>query len=62
MDPQHYYQVVSQQGLYQVVDATNRTIIECRDEANAQHYAVLLNKAYDLGYKTGFSARKKAEP
>jgi hypothetical protein len=59
MDPQQYYQVVKQRNSFHVTDADNRIIIECRDELNAQHYAVLLNKAYYLGYKNGFSAGKK---
>jgi hypothetical protein len=59
MDPERYYQVILRQNAYRVVDANNSTIIECRDEINAQHYAVLLNKAYYLGYKAGLSEGKK---
>ena len=31
-----------------------RVMLRCADEASARHYAVMLNEAFDLGYKTGF--------
>ena len=58
METEQHYQVVKQQNSYCVVDANNCAVIECRDGTNANHYAVLLNKAYYLGYKAGLSAGK----
>ena len=58
MEPDQNYQVIKQQNSYLVIDASSRTVIECRDEINAHHYAVLLNKAYYRGYKAGLAAGK----
>ncbi|KPJ90353.1 MAG: hypothetical protein AMJ53_13810 [Gammaproteobacteria bacterium SG8_11] len=52
------YQVVKQQDSFAVVDPSHRTIITCQNELNAQHYAQLLNSAYESGYKAGYKAAK----
>ena len=54
MENETIYRVISAEDKFQVIDNKQQTIIECRDETNAHHYAVLLNKAYASGYKTGY--------
>ena len=54
MEEEAVYQVRSVENKYQVIDNNQRIIIECRDEQNARHYAVLLNSAFSKGYKTGY--------
>jgi hypothetical protein len=56
METDHVYIVVKQTNAYCVLDSSNRTIVSCQDELNAQHYAELLNKAYKSGYKAGYKA------
>lgn len=60
MDLNHPYQVIEQQNGYTVVDSSRRTIISCQNELNARHYAELLNKAYERGYKAGYKTGKTA--
>ncbi len=38
---------------YKITNEFDRVILECRDQGSAQHYATLLNQAYELGYKKG---------
>ena len=47
------YQVQPDQGRYCVVNDEGSTVIMCADVANADQYAVLLNQAYQRGYKAG---------
>jgi hypothetical protein len=58
MVSEQIYQVVKQQNAYTVADSSNRTVVTCHNELNAQHYAELLNKAYERGYKAGYKAGK----
>lgn len=62
MNPEQYYQVVKQQNEYLVIDENHNTVIECRDQFNAQHYAELLSRAFYLGYKAGRKDGRKHEP
>ena len=54
------YSVSVDNALYLVVNKAKRTILECRDEGSAQHYATLLNQAYEVGYKQGYIDKAKA--
>ena len=54
------YFVAVENELYRVVNQSKRTILECRDEGSAQHYATLLNQAYEVGYKQGYTDKAKA--
>jgi hypothetical protein len=60
METDHDYYVVKQSDDYCVMDSSNRTIVSCQNELNAQHYAELLNKAFKSGYKAGYKAGKNA--
>jgi len=54
MNNEKTYRVLFDNDRYHVTNEFNRVILECRDEGSAQHYATLLNQAYELGYKKGF--------
>jgi hypothetical protein len=54
------YRVEPQAEGYSVVSPPGRSIMDCRDEHSANHYAVLLTDAYRLGYRTGFREGRQA--
>ncbi|MGD8591982.1 MAG: hypothetical protein PVF82_04075 [Gammaproteobacteria bacterium] len=60
MESEQFYQVVKQQDVYAVVDSSKRTAVTCQNQLNAQHYAELLNKAYQRGYKAGYKSGKSS--
>ena len=39
---------------YEVRSANGRVVMRCRDQASADHYAVLLCEAYRAGFKKGY--------
>ena len=41
------------EGLYQVVDGSDRTWLETANAMTAEHYVDLLNKAFKSGFKKG---------
>ena len=55
------FQVAEESGKFEVLDPSGRSILTCRDAASANHYAVLLNKAYKHGYKDGYHAAKSVD-
>ena len=60
MNNEKAYRVFCDSDKYNVTNEFNRIILECRDEGSAQHYATLLNQAYELGYKKGFKEARLA--
>lgn len=54
------YRVEPQAEGYSVVSPSGRTIMGCRDEHSANHYAVLLTDAYRRGYRAGFRDGRRA--
>ena len=52
------YLVGEHQGTYAVVDTEDQVVCVCGSERNAEHYLVLLKKAYRRGYKAGYRAGK----
>jgi hypothetical protein len=54
-DEQKPYVVEGQAGRFAVRNPAGRTVMVCRDEGSAAEYAVLLNEAYQRGYKAGYS-------
>lgn len=54
------YQVSAREGRFQVVDASGRVVVVCRDQVSAVDYAVLLNEAYRRGYKAGYRQARAA--
>ena len=48
------YAVAKTDGGYNVLMPDGRVTLRCADEASARHYAVMLDEAYQLGYKAGF--------
>ncbi|WP_455211631.1 hypothetical protein [Kaarinaea lacus] len=61
IDSKQAYQVVKQEHSYTVMDSSGRTVITCQNELNARHYAELLGKAYERGYKAGYKDRKTSD-
>jgi hypothetical protein len=58
MASMQFYKVVKQEDAFCVMDPNQRTIVTCQTELNAQHYAQLLNSAYESGYQAGYKAAK----
>ena len=48
-----FYTVEHLDGGFTVYDGNGSSVILCSDETNAQHYCVLLNQAYNMGFKNG---------
>lgn len=59
-DDQETYRVVAKEQQYDVVSASDRVVMSCRDPRSANHYATLLNQAFRAGYKAGFRDAKQA--
>jgi flagellar biosynthesis/type III secretory pathway protein FliH len=58
-DDEPIYCVQSEAGKFQVLDASEKVVMVCHDEGSARHYAVLLNEAYQKGFKAGYREGKK---
>jgi hypothetical protein len=56
----NHYRVQPGEHRFEVVDSAGRNILVCRDESSATHYTVLLNEAYQRGYKAGYREARKA--
>jgi len=39
---------------FEVRNAFSRVIMVCGDKGSAEHYVLMLNDAYEAGYKSGF--------
>ena len=48
------FDVRQQSRRFEVIDSSAKVIMACQDEGSATHYAVLLNEAYQQGYKAGY--------
>ena len=48
------YSVAVSEQRYMVVDDQQNEIVACGDPRNAEHYATLLNKAFQRGYRQGY--------
>jgi len=48
------YLVATREGVYRVVDADGRSVLDCADEHSAAHYAALMNRAFGAGYRSGY--------
>ena len=59
MDDEDAYEVREDAAGFQVRDAAGANIMTCRDRRSAEHYAVLLNRAFRKGYKLGFRAARR---
>jgi hypothetical protein len=46
--------VNTKEGRYQVLDASEQTVLETTNAVTAEHYVDLLNKAFKSGFKKGF--------
>ena len=55
------YQAQSTEGHAQVVDESGKVVLDCGNVnlASAEQYAVLLNQAFQRGFKAGFRAAKR---
>ena len=53
-DDQPAYQTQAADGRFEVRSASGKCMVVCRDEDSAGHYAVLLNEAYQAGFRQGF--------
>ena len=52
------YEITQQGDAYHVVDQAGNLVCACGGKLNAQHYATILNQAYQRGYKAGYHAAK----
>ena len=53
------YEVFAGSDGYEVRRPAGDVVLQCADEANAQHYAVLMNQAFAAGFKAGFRAARR---
>ena len=53
------YRVGAVEDGYAVSNSADRVIVVCRDEGSAIQYALLMNEAFEAGYKTGFRAARR---
>ena len=54
------YRVKADVGRFEVVTDSGRSIVLCRDQQDAEQYAVLLVEAYERGFKAGFRSARRA--
>ncbi len=55
------YEHRERNGRFEVVDASGRVVVVCRDQASAVDYAVLLSEAYRRGHKAGYRQARVAK-
>jgi len=60
MNSDQTYRVSQHDNAFCVIAPSGRTLITSPSAPTAEHYADLLNKAYQNGYKAGFKAAKQA--
>ena len=53
------YQAVATEDKYEVRRDNGRVVMVCNDEGSAVQYAVLLNEAFDVGFKAGYRAARR---
>jgi hypothetical protein len=53
------YRAQAIEGRAQVVDEAGKVVLDCGNLASAEQYAVLLNQAFQRGFKAGFRAAKR---
>ena len=53
------YRVNPRNAGFEVVDAEGQVMLVCQDQHSAENYAVLLNQAYQRGYKAGYRQARK---
>ncbi len=61
-DDDRLYRVYEDDSGFRVVDDSDQTIVTCRDKRSAEHYATILQRAYNQGYRIGFRAAKGSVP
>jgi hypothetical protein len=52
------YAVHDEDGRFTVAGDAGRAVMVCSDRRSAEHYALLLNAAFEAGYKAGFRAAR----
>jgi len=55
-----HYHVNERDGRFEVANDSGDVILVCRDEPSAANYVMLLNEAFQRGYKTGYRDVKNA--
>ncbi|MGH8023259.1 MAG: hypothetical protein ACRED1_06745 [Limisphaerales bacterium] len=53
------YRVQPGDDHFQVVDPAGRVMLDCGNRESAEQYALLLNQAFQRGFKAGFRAGKR---
>jgi len=53
------YCVEQRDNVFTVMSPSGMTIMDCRDQHSADHYALLLTEAYRSGFRVGFRAGKR---
>ena len=51
--PEQAYSVITNAGKFELRDLSGRCVMACSDQHSADHYRVLLNQAYNNGYRQG---------
>ena len=59
MDPPAPYVVRERNGKFEVADRAGQTCFVCSDAHSAGHYANILNRAFESGYKAGYRQAKE---
>ena len=56
------YRTQSTEGHARVVDEAGKVVLDCGNTASAEQYAVLLNQAFQRGFKNRLSRRQTQRP
>jgi hypothetical protein len=54
------YEAVATGEGYEVRRDNGRVVMVCGDQGSAAQYAVMLNEAFDIGFKSGYRAARRA--
>ena len=61
-DDEQVYRVYEDESGFRVMDDNGQTVVTCRDKRSAEHYATLLQRAYNKGYRAGFRLARRGAP
>jgi hypothetical protein len=53
------YRVILQDGRYRVMSPGDQCMMVCNDEASAKQYGLMLNQAFDAGYRHALREKRQ---